>query len=183
MAETPENNVVRLSDMTRALDFALKPDGDSRAALAGELGVSKIRKLTLIGRLTPEGKRDWRLEADLGATVVQPCVVTLEPVTTRIDETVTRRYLADMPDLSDLTEAEAEMPEDDTAEPLPATLDLQAVMAEALSLALPDFPRADGVAPVEASAVPPGADPLEEADVKPFAALKALRDKMGGTED
>ncbi len=78
--------------------------------------------------------RDWRLEAKLGATVVQPCVVTAEPVTTRIDDPVTRRYLAQMPEPQG---DEVEMPEDDSAEPLPDVLDLSAVMAEALALALP----------------------------------------------
>jgi hypothetical protein len=34
------------------------------------------------------------------------------------------------------------MPEDDTTEALPERLDLSAVMAEALALALPDYPRA-----------------------------------------
>jgi hypothetical protein len=44
-----------------------------------------VRKLRFIGTLEPEGAQDWRLTADLGATVVQPCVVTLAPVTTRLE--------------------------------------------------------------------------------------------------
>ncbi len=40
------------------------------------------------------------------------------------------------------TDDEAEMPEDDTAEPLPEVIDPGAVMFEALALALPDYPRA-----------------------------------------
>jgi hypothetical protein len=52
----------------------------------------------------------------LGATVVQPCVATLAPVTTRIETGVTRRYLADWQEPEG---EEAEMPEDDTTEALP----------------------------------------------------------------
>jgi uncharacterized metal-binding protein YceD (DUF177 family) len=50
-----------------------------------------------------------------------------------------RRYLADW---QEPAAEEAEMPEDDTTEALPDRLDLSAVMAEALALALPDYPRA-----------------------------------------
>ena len=67
----------------------------------------------------------------LGATVTQACVVTLAPVITRIEETVTRRYLADMPEPEG---EEVEMPEDDSAEPLPVIIDPGAVMIEALAL-------------------------------------------------
>jgi hypothetical protein len=47
--------------------------------------------------------------------------VTLASVTTRIDTGVARRYLADW---QEPTGEEAEMPEDDTTEALPARLDL-----------------------------------------------------------
>jgi uncharacterized metal-binding protein YceD (DUF177 family) len=72
--------------------------------------------------------------------VVQPCVVTLEPVTTRIEEPVERRFRAELPE--PLPGAEVEMPEDDALEPLPETLDLGRVMTEALALAVPEYPRA-----------------------------------------
>ena len=117
--------------------FELRPEAPERALLAEELAINAVRKLRFAGTLEPEGARDWRLVAELGATVVQPCVVTLAPVTTRIDTHVTRGYLADW---QEPTGEEAEMPEDDTTEPLPARLDLGAVMLEALALALPDLP-------------------------------------------
>jgi uncharacterized metal-binding protein YceD (DUF177 family) len=156
--------------------FALQPDAETRHALAGELGLAKLPKLRFEGRLHPEGRGDWRLEGELGATVVQPCAVTLEPVTTRIDVPVTRRYLADWQEPAPGTEIE--MPEDDTAEPAPEVVDLAAVMAEALSLAIPDFPRAEGAALGEQAATPPGAAPIAEEETKPFAGLAALRDRL-----
>jgi uncharacterized metal-binding protein YceD (DUF177 family) len=172
--------IVRLdtANARQPLLVALAPDAAGRAAVAAHLGIPAVRKLRLEGRLIPEGRRDWRLEAMLGATVVQDCVVTLEPVTTRIDEAVTRRYLADM---APPPPGESEMPEDDTAEPLPAALDLAEVMVEALALALPPFPRVEGVPPAEAEAAPPGAAALEEdAPRRPFA---GLRDALGSGED
>lgn len=155
--------------------FDLAPDAAARAALAEDLELIGLRKLRLTGRLIPEGARDWRLEAKLGATVVQPCVVSAEPVTTRIDEPVTRRYLAEMP----IPEAEEiEMPEDDTAEPLPTIIDLSEVMAEALALALPLYPRSPGAALQDAVFAPPGVAPLTDEQAKPLAGLAALRDRL-----
>jgi uncharacterized metal-binding protein YceD (DUF177 family) len=173
----PANSLrLRVADLAarRETAFDLRPDAATLAALADEFGVDALRKLRFAGRLIPDGRRDWRLEARLGATVVQPCVVTLAPVTTRIDEPVTRRYLADPAPL--LPEGdEVEMPEDDTAEALPAVIDIDAVMTEALALAIPLYPRADGAELGSLQAAPPGAAPLDDTRVTPFAALAALR--------
>ncbi|SIN92334.1 YceD family protein [Vannielia litorea] len=167
----------RLSELTTAkpTTFELVPEAAALGRMADALGILGLRKLRFKGRLTPVGKQDWRLDAELGATVVQPCVVTLDPVTTRIEEPVTRRYLADF---SFPEDDEVEMPEDDEAEPLPAVLDLGEVMQEALALALPAFPRAEGVELGEAVFTEPGAEPLTEESVKPFAGLADLKKRM-----
>lgn len=161
----------------RPAEVAYEPDADERAAIADRLGIPAVRKLRLAGRLIPTGRRDWRLEATLGATAVQSCVVTLEPVTTRVDEPVTRLYLADFEAPEGGTEVE--MPEDDSAEALPAELDLADVAAEALALALPEFPRADGAELGAAQFTEPGRAAMTDDDAKPFAGLEALRDKLG----
>lgn len=156
--------------------FRLDPDPTRRAALAADLNLSALRKLALAGTLSPEGKHDWRLEGVLGATVVQPCVVSAAPVTTRIDTPVLRRFLADPP----LPEAgETESPEDDTEEPLGAVIDLDAVMVEALSLALPDYPRAADLPPDEPARA--ASVPQAEDRPNPFAALAALKTGGGDT--
>ncbi|MBT8413971.1 MAG: DUF177 domain-containing protein [Boseongicola sp.] len=170
------DQTLRLSDLKRKAEFDLKPDAAARAAIAERLGIIGVKKLTFSGHLAPTGQADWELTARLGATVVQPCVVTLDPVTTRIDEDTVRRYLADMPEVTDA--AEFEMPEDDTAEALPESLDLSVVMEEALALALPPWPRAPGVEPVEIAVTEPGQTPMSDEDVKPFAALKSLQQKL-----
>jgi uncharacterized metal-binding protein YceD (DUF177 family) len=158
--------------------FDIVPDAEALADLRDRLDLSALRKVRLAGEIAPEGRHDWRLAAHLGATVVQPCAVTLEPVTTRIEEEVARRYLAEW---HEAQEAEAEMPEDDTAEPLPEVVDLMAVLEEALSLALPAFPRAPGAELEQTRAAPPGAAPLDDAQERenPFAALAALKRQTG----
>jgi hypothetical protein len=126
-------------------------------------------------RWTPEGARDWRLSARLGATVVQPCVATLAPVTTRIDTDVTRRYLADWQE-----------PEGDEAEMPRGRHDRGA--------ARPHRPvrrdgRGAGARPARLSAcsdaeigtaqfAAPGVAPMTDDDAKPLAGPGRLRDRM-----
>lgn len=173
------SSLIRLNDPAgRAVrPLRLEPDAAALERLAAEFGLLGLRKVRLEGTLVPEGRRDWRLEARLGATVVQPCVATLAPVTTRIDEDVARRFVEGyVPPQED----EAEVPEDDSVEPLPDVLDLGALLAEALALALPLYPRAPGAEPGDVQAAPPGVAPLTDESVRPFAALKALRDRQDG---
>ncbi len=170
---------IPLARLGRAKDHAvdLRPESDDLAAIAHRLDLSALRKLRFEGALRPEGKRDWVLEGHLGATVVQPCVATLEPVTTRIEQPVLRRYSAGF---ETVDAEEAEMPDDETLEPLPEELDLAATVVEALALALPLYPRAD-TAPEEAQIFgPPGVAPMTDEDAKPMAGLAALRDKLAG---
>lgn len=180
----PDADTLPLGRLSRASDteFRLEPDATARAALAEDLGIDALRKLRFEGRVIPEGKRDWRLEARLGATVVQPCVVTLDPVTTRIEQAVTRRFMEDVPQ-PDAEIEEIEIPEDDSVEPLPATLNLSDVMADALALALPLYPRADGVDLGAAVFAPPGVAPMTDEDAKPLAGLAALKDRLQNPTD
>ncbi len=181
MTAAVTSRTMRIADLptTRHTAFELAPDVEVRRAIADELGIETVKKLRLAGEIAPMGKADWQLTARLGATVVQSCVVTLKPVTTRIDEDLTRIYLADMPEPDVEADAEIEMPEDDRLEALPATLDLHRIMVEALALALPLYPRAEGAELTEAQFTEPGTAPMTDEDARPFAALKGLRDKLG----
>ena len=169
--------LIRMSDLKhrQPTQVSVEPGAAGRAAVAVDLSIVAVKKLRLTGTLTPLGKRDWQLDAVLGATVVQDCIITLAPVTTRIEEPLQRRYLSDMatPALG-----EVEMSGDDTAEPLPIDLDLAAVMIEALALALPPYPRAPGAEIGALSVTEPGALPFDHELVKPFAGLAALRDSL-----
>lgn len=172
----------RLSDLAtgKPTPFSVSPTSQERAAIAQSLNIPKVRKLQFDGQFSPIGQHDWMLTAQLGATVVQDCVATLEPVTTRLDESITRKYIADyiVPDA-----AEVEMSEDDTIDPLPVSVDVFAVMMEALSLAIPPFPRATNANFEDANFTKPGSDPLTDDDVKPFAGLGALRDALAKKTD
>lgn len=163
----------------KATRFDLRPGETALAAIAGALGLLGLEALGFRGELRPAGRRDWLLEADLEATVTQACVVTLAPVTSRIAERVVRRYVADLPE----PEAEEAEMADETVEPLPAVIDAGAVMVEALALALPPYPRAEGAEFAAARAHPDDASPLDDEETtRPFAGLADLIRKRGETD-
>ena len=54
------------------------------------------------------------------------------------------------------------------------------VLAEALALALPDYPRGDEEVIGEQVFTEPGKEAMTDEDAKPFAGLAALRDKLTG---
>ncbi|WP_298261653.1 DUF177 domain-containing protein [uncultured Litoreibacter sp.] len=179
MAKT---TVLRLADLPnrKPTHINYTPDAEVLKQLASEMDLSALRKLRLEGTLKPLGNRDWQLDARFGATVVQPCVVTLDPVSTRIEESVERRYIANWETPSD---AEAEMDGDDISEPLPEAIDLTEVVAEALALSVPRYPRAEGAKLGEINVTEPGQEAMTDEDVKPFAGLAALKAKLENPED
>lgn len=160
--------------------FRLAVDDQISERIREDLGLVALRRLRLSGDIRRSAGRSWTLEAGLGATVVQPCVVTLEPVTTRIDLPVLRRYSPDAGTPPD--GAETEISAEDDSEPLPAEIDLVALAAEALALALPDYPRAEGAELGQSDFAGPGIRPMTDADAHPFAALAQLRKPPGQAE-
>ncbi|MCA0919758.1 YceD family protein [Pseudooceanicola nanhaiensis] len=174
---------LRVADLptSRPTPVEIRPDAAQMARLAEELGLSDLRKVSFTGEVKAEGKRRWRLKGKLGATVVQPCIVTLAPVTTRIEEEVVRRYdpsVEALPEIDDM-----EMPEDDSVEPLGEVIDPGVVLAEALALALPLYPRAEGAEMEEAQFTEPGKQAMTDEETKPFAGLAALKAKMEKPEE
>lgn len=155
--------------------FDLKPDAQTLSRLAGELGLISLPALRFKGEIKPDGGRDFLLTARLEASVVQPCIISLEPVPATIAEDVTRRFVDGWtPPEGD----EVEMPEDDSIDALPEVMDLGAIATEALVLALPLYPRAKGVELGSVDHAPPGAEPLRDADLKPFASLAGLKQRL-----
>ena len=166
--------------------FDLRPDQPQLQVLKGDLDLDGLRKVSFKGNLSPAGKHAWNLVAELGATDVQPCTITLEPVTTRIEATVERRFVAEMPEFAKEDEEDefggTAVLDDDTLEPLENTIDLWRVLTEALALELPDYPRIEGAELGELNVTEPGKTALDADTVKPFAGLAAFKDKLEGKE-
>lgn len=180
--KTHEQNAAKLQvsslSQNKPTRFTLIPDEPTRRAIAQELDISALKKLRFEGEITPEGKRGFSLSGMLGATVVQACVVTLAPVTLRIDERVSLSFVPPA-QLEKFAEAsEVEMPDDDRTEALGEVIDLELVMTEALMLNTPAYPRADGAALDVTTFAAEGITPLQNEELKPLAGLAALRDKL-----
>lgn len=171
------SHCLRVADLSASTPtrFDLHFEGPDRAVIATDLGLLKLRKLRFSGEIRAVNKHDWELEAILGATIVQPCVVTLEPVTTRIDMPVSHRFVANPPKLEESENGEVQMPDDETVEPLGTEIDVVAVMLEALSLNLPLYPRAQNADLGEAVFAEPGIVAMRDEDARPFAGLAGLR--------
>lgn len=172
------DRTIRLADLdaSRPHKVTYTTDAQTCAEGAVQLGIIAVEKLRLSGKLTPKRKTDWQLTGRLGATVTQRCVVTLEPVKTRLEVELDRLFTADWTEPN--ADGEYEMSPDVNTEALTEALDLAMVAFEEVSLAMPDYPRATDAHLVETQAAPEGIEPLADEDLKPFAALKALRDKM-----
>lgn len=158
----------------KTIRFTFAPDTAARASIAQVLGLIDLPEFQLKGELQPMGRIDVALRADLTALVIQPCSISLAPVTSRLNDRVERNYRHDFEDPKG---DEVEMLGDD-AEALPEVIDVAAVAIEALALALPLYPRAKGVDLGALVATPPGAQPLTDEALKPFAGLAGLADLM-----
>lgn len=149
--------------------FALAPDAAARAAIAADLGLSALPALRFAGEISPAPSDAWEVTASLSARVVQPCVISLSPVTTTLAERVHRVF---SPHATAPQGDEVEMG-DDEIEPLGTVIDVEAMMIEALTLALPLYPRAKGA---ELDPAPEG----DEETRKPFAGLAELMKRRDG---
>ncbi|WP_420863338.1 YceD family protein [Algirhabdus cladophorae] len=176
MADTVSKLVLSDLPNRKPTRFTFEPSAAVLAGLKAEFDLLDLTKLRLSGEIAPAGSTDWRLMAQLGATVTQTCVVTLDPVRTRLEEQVERFYTNNTPDL-DISD-EIEMPDDDTIESVPAVLDLAALATEALALALPQYPRAADAALDETNFTEPGKQAMRDEDTRPFAGLAGLRDQL-----
>lgn len=190
MARAPQNSPVspaidtawahplRVSDLAqrKPTRFSLVPEEATLSAIQSELELLGLKKLRFEGKLSPTGKTDWTLDATIGATVSQACVVTLAPVSTRLDSRVVRHFIADQSAFAaePNDDGEVEMDPDETREPLGGIIDLGEIMLESLSLALPLYPRIDGAELDSAQFAAPGTTPMQDEDTKPFAGLANL---------
>ncbi|PLX36659.1 MAG: hypothetical protein C0606_12580 [Hyphomicrobiales bacterium] len=146
------------------------------AALAKLCDIPAVESLTAEFQLRPYRKDGATVIGAVDATVVQTCVVTLEPVTKTVHEEVDQRYLpaAALVAYQQALEVDVDPLGEDPPEELESRkLDLGAIAAEFFALGLDPYPRAPGVA----FEVPNDGD---DEDDSPFA---MLRDKVGKADE
>lgn len=147
---------------------------DECQALARRFGLLSLGCLTaeLHVRRLP-GRPLVRVTGRFAAEVTQACVITLEPVTSRLEGSVARCYT--------LAPAAAErevlvaVGEDEPPEPVPAGgIDLGEAVAEQLALEIEPYPRAEGA---RLEQVQWGGSPDGEGRESPFQVLGSLKER------
>ena len=124
-------------------------------------------------RLSRLAKNEYALEGHFSATILQTCIVTLQPIRTVLDQDFSRRYnvvprraVAREPSTVDI------QLDDDEVETLSgSSLDLAVPLLEELSLMIEPYPRSPGA---EFDHSGQG----DSARESPFAILKALKDRL-----
>jgi uncharacterized metal-binding protein YceD (DUF177 family) len=140
-------------------------------ALAGRFGILAIEAVSASLRLRQESGGAVRVRGRLTATVVQPCVVTLEPVHQKVDEAVDLRFLPPGAELDDDPDGPDEIPTENDI------LELGEALAEQLSLALDPYPRSPGASLEEGFSIGEDEAAPESPAPRPnpFAVLKGLK--------
>ncbi|HWI29102.1 MAG TPA: DUF177 domain-containing protein [Stellaceae bacterium] len=166
-----------MSEFSRPVDIdRLPPDettheiaatAGERAALAERFGLLSLDGLEARVKLVRLAGGLIRLEAELVAEAVQECVVTLEPVSTHIEDSFVLLYGEPAAEGEVTLSGESEL-----VEPLSGgSIDIGEAVAQQLSLVLDPFPRAPGA---EAPSAPEDGEASPES---PFAALAKWKQK------
>jgi len=173
--ELPWSVPVKLSEVPedgRRIDLA--PDAATRAAVAGFAGVLDVPRLQADFNLSRVGADSLRVAGQVSATVVQRCVVTLDPVHNEVEEEINLVFAP--PAREDAAAKALQSPdaEDPVEELRHGAVDLGAIATEFLVLGLDPYPRKPGAtfdSPAE-----------DDPSAHPFAALASLK-AGGGKKD
>lgn len=145
----------RLSPSETVYDIAADPG--ERAALARRFALVALERLEGRVRLARLAGGLVRLSAELSADIVQECVVSLEALASRVEESFTLLY-------GEGQDASREVVLSGTAElvePIESGfIDIGEAVAQQLSLALDPYPRAPGVEAPDTAASRAGASPF-----------------------
>lgn len=148
--------------------FELRADEPTRARVARAADVPGIAKLEASFDVTRHGADGLRVAGRVWATIDQTCVVTLEPMTSDIDERVDVVFAPTAVPREPALDEEHPEQSPDGPEPLVnGTVDLGAMAVEFLLLGIDPYPRK----PEAVFEAPVAGD----AAARPFAALAALK--------
>lgn len=176
------DSLVRFSEInqTKTLEFHLPLSKEQTIQLINRLDLLSLKRVSLRGHLSPLAKDKWILKAELKATVKQKCVITLKPVQTIVKETVNRTFSPlDIQRSSEiLDDGASPVFFDDTLHEFNDAIDLFEIICEELTLLLPLYPKSDGAKLASYTITEPGKKPINDEDIKPFAQLSRLKNKL-----
>ncbi len=164
MEKTPWSVPVAVNDIPETgLHMEIEASAVVRAAVAELAAVRDLPELSAVFDLTRQGA-GAHVSGHVHALVGQTCVISLEPMESRLDEAIEVTF-------SPSTEATS-ADDEELPEPLVGgAIDLGALATEFLLLGIDPYPRKAGV-----QFMPPKA---EEGGEHPFAALETLKKRLG----
>jgi len=148
-------------------------DDEERSAVAGRLGLLNLDRFEAHAVLSRDGQK-VRANGRLKAALDQSCVATGEAVPAHIDEPFDLLFVPEPKGRSADEEIELGEDELDTIFHDGSAIDLGGAIADTLALSLDPYPRSAG-----ADAALKEAGVLTEEEASPFAALAALKEKLG----
>jgi uncharacterized metal-binding protein YceD (DUF177 family) len=164
---------VRLDTLGGARSLRIEAEPAERAALARRFGFAALDRLEADATLSRTGEIVMA-KGRIVAEVTQSCVATGEPIPVHVDTAFTLRFAPEESAAAGEEEVELSEGDCDTVFYEGAAIDLGEAAAETLMLSLDPFPRS-----ANADAALREAGVLSEGEAGPFAALKALKDKLG----
>jgi uncharacterized metal-binding protein YceD (DUF177 family) len=166
-------NVARLPN--KGLPVVIEADTGQRARLAQLHGLASVERYRAELLVTSWKGNGVKVSGNVEADIVQECIITLEPVESRISEEVSALYLPEDSKLGRegfhaggeiLLAAEGpDSPETFTGD----TIDVGALAEEFFELAIDPYPRKQGAGLGQVE------DDAEDAPDSPFARLSALK--------
>lgn len=159
----------------RGLEVLRQADGDELKLLAAELHILGLERLEVAYAVKPLSGGRYRLSGKITGRAVQACIVTLDPVSTDISDSLTAEFRpeGDFPLETSAAEAEIGALEAEEYEPIEQhRLAIGRVIVETLASALPAYPRAPGAELEQHEAGPAGGG-----EANPFAVLADWKPK------
>jgi uncharacterized metal-binding protein YceD (DUF177 family) len=150
-------------------------DDEERHAVAERLGLLGLERFEAHAVLSRDGQK-VRATGRLKAALAQSCVATGEPVTGHIDEPFDLLFMPEPTSRGGVDEIELGEDDLDTVFHDGSAIDLGGAIADTLALALDPYPRSAG-----ADAALKEVGVMSEEEASPFAALAALKSKLGGS--
>ena len=176
------DSLVRFSEINQSkpFEFKLMLSNQKISDLIERLDLLNIKKVSLVGILYPLSLNEWSLKAELRATVKQKCVISFRPVKTIVRVPINRIFSPSALQNTIEVDDDGTSPVifDDTLHELNDEIDLAEIIFEELTLILPLYPKTEGAELGYYSVTEPGAKPLTEENIKPFAQLSELKDKL-----
>ena len=151
----------------------LVADAEERAAIVERLGLASLERLDAHAVLHRDGTT-VNATGRVKASLEQRCVATGDPLAMRVDEAFDLRFVPEPKTAGGDEEFELGADELDTLFHDGQAIDLGAAIADSLALALDPYPRsANAEQALRAAGV------ISEEEAGPFAALAALKGKLG----